>query len=561
MRAAFLLGLVIAAAALAFLLWSGGGGEGPMIGENGGMAAATPSPAAGGSAPGVEPPPAAARAVATRANAGAASPGDLALEPTACVLILDHDSGAPIVGASIRRMKDGATIGFSDARGLAPLPLPEREQLVTVADGYLLRMTPTRLGSTEAEPQQVELVRDRWSVARRFEFRSAADGAIVDEAFVRIAGLGEPSTADLAGPGTEDAVLARAWREHGMLSGQDVCADVAVCRGSAAQVLQLANGEQVRFIRPGTYEVETAAAGGLVQSQQFVIPRTGNAPHETVRIDLVAGSFLVGTVVGLGSEPVAGAELTRQGGDPLGLQCITGDDGAFAFGPLPAKTVTLLVRHRDHEPIAFGPIASTVRDAHIQLRPLPQTTLRGRVRRRPGLEPVAGANVAWTVAQNPPMVARTDADGTFRIVATGEIAGRLAISAPGLLAYEELVEPGMPFADYDLLPGTTTERLAGGMTAVLAGIVVDASGRPLAGVAVRWTPDRPTPAAGLPGRRSLRGATLELAMSTATGEDGAFALETDQFGTGTLSLVDREGGGTAAVAIAGATKDGYRLQR
>lgn len=538
MRAAFVVLLLILAGGLAFWFGSGAGEPVPPV-EPGVDAPPAPkqqpTPAAGeGLRTGAE-------AVATRAAAEPGSPADLADRPTACLLVVDHGNGAPIAGAAIRRMKDGAEIGFTDERGLAELPLREREQLAVLADRYLMRMAATRLGSTSAEPQRVALVKDRWSVWHRFELRAAADGSAVDEAFVTIAAQGEPGAAS-----HEDPVVQRAREEDLRLTG--------LLRPPASSTL-LENGAELRFSKGRAYELELGAAGGLVATLRL----EPSDRDRRIRVDLLAGDWVDGVVLGDKGSPLAGAVITRRGGGPLGLQCTTGGDGRFSFGPLPRGKVTLLVRHPDHEPVAFGEIG-TSDEPTITLRELPRSTLRGRVRRRPDLEPIAGATVSWSATANPPVTAVTGADGTFRLAATGDVAGRLLVSAPGCIALAELVAPGAPFADYDLLPSSTAERVDKKLTAVLAGVVFDGQSRPAGGVTVRWIPDDPPAGPSPSGRRTISGHALLLPLSVTTAADGSFELETAHLGRGRLAL-SGDGGGVATVAVAGTRKDGHRLQQ
>jgi hypothetical protein len=99
--------------------------------------------------------------------AAAQAPKDpLADRPTACLRAVDRDAGGPLTGVPVYRCKDGSAIAFTDDRGLAPVPLVGPEQLALPAPGYLTRMVPTRLGSSEREPQDVPMVRDVWSIAR-----------------------------------------------------------------------------------------------------------------------------------------------------------------------------------------------------------------------------------------------------------------------------------------------------------------------------------------------------------------------------------------------------------
>ena len=125
------------------------------------------------------------------------------------------------------------------------------------------------------------------------------------------------------------------------------------------------------------------------------------------------------------------------------------------------------------------------------------------------------------------------------------------------------IEPGAPFADYDLWPGTPAARLEKGLSSMLQGAVVDAEGRPVANAIVRWHPVQQNAPGGIPGRRVLEGGTLELPLVTTTGADGGFALETSCFGPGKLTLAGAEtaAGRIDVSATAGQTINGLRLQR
>lgn len=497
--------------------------------------------------------------VATRTAPPILPAEKLADSPTACLFVVDRTTKQPLASAPIRRLQGGAEIAFTDERGFAPVALREPEQLAVVVDGYLLRLVPTRLGTSEAEPQQVMMVRDEWSLVRRCEF-AAPDGSAVPEAFVRFRPRSPTRNAPSPVP-AGDAIAQRAFQEHTMLASLPVCADAPVVLGSWAEdrVHRLANGAGVRFVAAGEYVLEVATTSGLVARHEVRIeppPRTDASP---IRIALRAGAFATGVVTNTNGAPLAGAMLTLEGGEPLGLVATTTADGAFRFGPLVAEPVTLLVKHGDHEPKAFGPVPVPATDVRIALVPLPQTALRGRVRARPDLRPIAGATVVWMPRGAPTVSTTTAADGTFALRAPGANAERLAVQALGHVAYAELVDPGSAFADYDLWPADPQQRLAHGLSAMLEGIVVDAEGRPVAGCDVRWLPaHRPAPAA-LPGRRVLEGGVLELPLGGRSGEDGAFRIETNAFGPGRLARADGTGQTAEVTAIAGRASTGIRL--
>ncbi len=562
MRALVVLCLFVALVAALVLLTVGGGWSRLMGGEEkppgSGDTAVLQSPAIKSSTA----IPRANTAIATRLQAAPPNDEGVADVPTACLQVVDHASKNPIAAAAVRRVQGGASIAFTDEHGLASVPLKQPEQLAAVVDGYLLRLVPTQLGSTEAKPQQVLLVRDVWSFCRRFHFVDP-DGKAVAEAFVRFR---PHATTRVPSPMPQSEVLLqRAWAEHTMLAGRPAFEDVPVQLGSFAEgrVHRLADGAEVRFVAAGEFTVEVATPEGLVARREVRIEGAAGSTGEPVRINLVRGEFVSGTVMRLDtSAPLAGAELTVQEGEPLGLVATSAGDGTFAIGPLLGGSVTLNVRHGDCVPQAFGPLVAPAIDVRILLQPFPSGSLRGCVRSRPGLQPIAGAMVVWSPSGGTPVTAKTGPDGTFLLRATGTTAARLMVQAPLHQLYAELVEPDAAFADYDVWPATRGVRLEKRLSAVLQGIVVDAEGRPVPGVAVRWNAQPSGLDADVPFRRTLEGGMLELPPVATTGVDGAFDLETNYFGAGRLTVGAGPGGaGIDAEAIAGKATTGLRLQR
>ena len=500
--------------------------------------------------------------VATRIAARPAAVTPLADAATACLRIVDHVTERVVAGAAVRRLQGGVEIGFSDDQGLVEVALREAEQLAVVVDGYLLRLVPTHLGTSAAEPQIVRLVPDRWSLRRRFHF-VGPDQQPVAAAFVRFRPQdAAPRPAKSPVP-ADDPVLQRAWMEHTMLAGRPACADVAVQLGgwNEDRVHPLADGAEVRFVAPGTFTLELATTTGLVGTASVTVAANGGdaAP---VTLGLQMGSFVAGYVIALADgKPLAGASLQVQGGEPLGLVATTGADGAFQLGPLLRGPLTLHVRHGDHEPLAYGPVTAPSSGLRVPLRALPQTTLRGRVRSRPSLRPLVGASLQWVPeGGGNPITAVTQADGTFVLPATGHGSGRLYVRAPRHVAYAELVEVGAPFADFDVWPAEPDERVELGLTAILEGTVFDDDGAPVPGATVRWAPAQPTAPATFTGRRVLEGAVLQLPLGATTGADGTFRIETNQFGSGRLTTAGSDPGLTVE-AVAGKTQNRLRLQR
>jgi hypothetical protein len=498
--------------------------------------------------------------VATRTELVTIDPEGLADKATACLRVIDHISEKAISGAFVRSMHNGADIAFTDERGLASLPLADSAQMAIVFDGYLLRMAPVQLGSSETEPQTVRLVLDRWSLRRRFAFVDPG-GKAVNEVFVRLKPTGKPPSARIPVP-AGDAVLQRAWSEHTMLATRAASRDVVVQLGRyrADRVYQLTGRTPViRFAVPGEFELEASTTNGLVARVKVAVIPGSEPPAQVIK--MTAGASVSGRVANLAGSALAGAEISIQGGEPLGLRATTRADGVFKLGPLPSGRTTLLVRHGTHAPIAHGPVAAPSEDVLIKLTPLTRTPLRGRVRTRPGLAPLASATIIWQVAGGAAITAKTAADGTFELQAAGDIASKLIVQAPGHVRYSELVNPNAAFTDYDVWPADLATRVYDGTTASLEGVVVGTNGRPLANASVRWRSDNPVGVSGVPGRRVLEGAVLQLPAVATTDSSGAFVIETNQFGHGVISLVSDTTKSVEATAIAGQSKKGLELHQ
>ncbi|MFN3243003.1 MAG: carboxypeptidase-like regulatory domain-containing protein [Planctomycetota bacterium] len=498
--------------------------------------------------------------VATNRDAVEIDPGELADRPTVCLRVIDHRSERPVPGAIVRRLLTGADLAFTDEQGIALVPLGEAAQLAVVRDGYLMRLAPARLGSDEQNPLVVRMLTDAWSTVRRFAFVDAAGDPVADVS-VRLRPAPDAQLVDNVRVSTLDQIELRAWSEHLMMAAKEVSRDQHVHAGAEDRHVYHATDAAlaVRFVASGAYRLEAATTTGLVATMDVDVRLGPEPPVQVVR--MVAGAFVSGVVMDTASAPLAAANVTIQGGDPLGLEATTGDDGVFTIGPLPRGPRTLLVRHAVHKPVAVERVAVPSDDQRIRLEPLQRTPLRGCVRSRPGLQPIAGATLIWQVAGGGAITARTAADGTFELQAAGSIAARLIVQAPRHVTYAELVDPGAAFANYDLLPALTEVRVEHGLTATIEGVAFGANGFPLANASVRWRPANQSTATGMPGRRVLEGGTLELTDVTTTDSAGAFVLETTNFGAGTLTLNDQSDRSLSVTAVAGQRVKGLELGR
>lgn len=490
------------------------------------------------------------------------TPSDpLADRPTACLRVLDRDSKQPLAGVPIYRCKDGSAIAFTDARGLAPVPLPGPEQLAVIAPEHLARMAPTRPGSSEAEPFDVLMARDAWSLPRVVQL-DGGDGAPVSEARVRI----QPVIArrHIANPVPQtDAAGQRAWVEACNVARLGLPSDFVVAAGASppSTVRTVPSGQTLRFEADGEYALVAATADGrLARARVRVDASTRNAPP--IVLAFAPGARLRGRVVDPAGKALAGAEVTARVDIPVGTTAITDADGAFTLPALFAgEAVALHVRHGLCTPADVAALVPPRDDVVVTLTPLPQQPLRGRVRTRPSLQPLAGAAVVWQPEGFDPVAATTDAAGTFALAATGKLPARLSISASGHVAYAEVITPGAPFADYDLWPATTDARVATGVSALLEGVTLDAAGTPVGDVEVVWAPAAAA-APPLPtGRRILTGGALALPRTVRSGADGSFRLETLAFGPGRLHVAGARERGVDATAIAGKAQNGLRPSR
>lgn len=497
---------------------------------------------------------------ATRTEAVEIDPGDLADEPTVFLRVVDGDDQRPIGGAAIRRLQSGADLAVTGDDGMALVPLATAAQLAVVVEGYMLRMVPARPGTDPDNPRVVTMVADNLSCVRRFEFVDEADQPLAD-VFVQMQVAAGAQPVDNTRGLKLDAVRKRAWQEHRMMSARQVARDLHVNAGNQDDhVYRATDGAlAVRFIVSAGYELQAATTSGLVAAATFTVARGPEPPVQVVR--MVPGGSVSGVVADTSGEPLEGAAVRVQGGDPLGLVARSRADGTFELGPLPPGLHTLLARHDLHRPVTLAGVSAPYQGQQIRMEPLPRLPLRGRVRARPGLEPIAGASVVWQIAGGGAVTVKTAADGTFDMVTAGDIAARLVVQAPNFVGYAEMVDPGAPFADYDLLPAAPDARVELGLTATIEGVAFGPDGFPLANASVRWRPTNFRGTPGLPGRRVLEGGKLELPDVITTDSAGAFVLETTRFGLGRLTLGDARQLSLQLTAVAGQRTQGVELGR
>ena len=533
MRALVALGVVLAAAVAVFVV-SSGGADAPSPDGIADVAPAANSQPAG--APGERD--ASASAATATALEPQRVPVDLATEITAVLSVIDTTSGMPVEGAAVYRMRGAeneSAIAYSDARGIAPLPLSKPSQLMVAKAGYLLRMAPTQLGSTAESPQQARLVRDTISARGKFRFRRP-DGSSPDDVCVVV----RPTRADKQDqPMPEKARVAdeetqRAWREQRTLAAVRAVPELHVQLGfhNAAFVHVLRADDEIAFVEGGAFAIEAATPDGFCKS--FVVD-TANFGNGAIDVVLQQGAQLRGAVRFQGGGPAEGAWIEIDGGDPLRLVARSGADGTFVIGPLADGERRLRIRHRDSEAATFGPFAPTS-FAEIALVALPRESIRGRIVAAGDGKPIRGASASLLEQDGNPLVVPADDEGYFAAVVRGADAIRMNAGAEGFLTHSELVSPGTPSFAVELWPASQERRLELGLTSLLSGVVVDANNAPMPRIGVRFVPDSPDIAS--PGRRLLAGGALSLPQAITTGADGSFVLEVATFGGGLVQAID-----------------------
>ena len=533
MRALVALGVVLAAAVAVFVVSSGGADAPSPDGIADVAPAANAQPA---TAPGERDP--SAPAAAATALEPQRVPVDLATEITAVLHVIDTTSGLPVEGAAVYRMRGAeneSAIAYSDARGIAPLPLSKPTQLMVAKAGYLMRMAPAQLGSTAESPQMARLVRDTISARGKFRFRRP-DGSSPDDVCVVV----RPTRADKQDqPMPERARVAdeetqRAWREQRTLAAVRAVPELHVQLGfhNAAFVHVLRADDEIAFVESGAFAIEVSTPDGFCKS--FVVD-TVNFGNGTIDVALQQGAQLRGSVRFQGGGPAEGAWIEIDGGEPLRLVARSAADGSFAIGPLADGERRLRVRHRDSEAATFGPFAQTA-FADIALVALPQESIRGRIVAAGSGAPIRGASASLLQQDGYPLVVPADDEGYFAAVIRGADALRMNAGAEGFLTHSELVSKGAPSVVVELWPASQERRVEIGLTGLLSGVVVDANNAPMPRIGVRFVPDSPDIAS--PGRRLLAGGALSLQQAITTGADGSFVLEVAASGGGLVQAID-----------------------
>ena len=494
-------------------------------------------------------------------------PVDLADHATAFLEVVDAETAAPIEGAAVyrfQREEPEVALGYTDGNGIVALPLREPGQMLVVCGGYLMRLSPTHLGSTESRPQRVQLVPDSFS--RRGTFRFVLpDGQAPAQVCARFAPArdeaGKERVHRLAMRDRSE-IVRRAWSEHATVAAVHPLDDLHLQAGqhNAEAVHVLSGVDEVLFVQPGIYDYDFATPSGFVARGQLDTERLG---VRGLVVALQPGSSVFGKVCDVeDSAPIANAMVLVTGGDPLQLRAATDTSGAFQIGPLADGDYRLDIYHRDYEHLQCGPFRAGPVETTIRMTKLPAVAIRGRVVGLPDGQPVARATVSTPDALGQPISIACDLEGFFTLSVGGRESRRVTVGAPGYLAHIEMLEPGSGTTKIELWPLATETRVSKGLTALLRGIVVDRYGVPVAGKQVQFVPDQSAPAPSIGGRRILQGGRASLPVQATTSVDGTFALETPQQGKGMLVVVDgREvAAGQPVVVELGRAVGGLRIE-
>lgn len=427
-----------------------------------------------------------------------------------------------LAGTTLHRLDNGELLATADASGRCRVEALPDVELVAVAAGHLLRLCPR--AAAGADPPRLLLQPDDRSMRLRLGCRDAAGQPLASIA-LRLRRLADASAAAATAPPPR-----RAFIEHDMLSAlpQFGFANVMSSRSDVV-TWQVPLPTELRVCAPASYELQVATAGGLVASTRVEL-RPG--PPTVIDLQLSPGIFASGVATRADTaEPLAGARVQVDGGDPLALSVATAADGSFRIGPLPAGATMLTVACAGQQTARLEVPGAGFDALRAALRALPPNTLRGRVLARASDMPVTAARIESIDAQGSACSANCDAQGGFElpVATTGPL--RITIAAPGFLDRVETLSPDAQPLHCELWPADTAARLANGATGVVRGMALDLQGQPIAGVAVRWQPDQQgAKAAVSPGRPPLP----PLATTDA---DGRFAIETDAFGRGQVQLL------------------------
>ncbi len=533
-----LLALVIAVGVGGYLLVQG---ELPFLGDDAG-AQANDNNRGAGAARDTRPDPAARQPV----GPGGRDPEEATLR----YRVVDARTGEGIPHARILRLKGGSRVAETDARGYASVTGIGLPHLVFSADDHLLNhyqpgdadievvvANYERLGHVE-----VRLEPDRFTVPFALHFLEP-DGSPAKDVTFRIACVDDPKpggrsvpTARTGSSRVEPSVR-RAWEKHYRLclSGGGLTKKL-VHLGIDSDLFDFHCGFEatVGFVANGYYAIIARSAAGGFCDREFQVTLKQEQP---LTVQLEKGLYLKGQLLGLPAEkPVGGATVLVKEAGTVVHMAESDAAGRFRIGPWNRRRVHLEITHNWYQPKTVGPVVASAEDLVARLQPRPVRQIRGVVRRRPSLQPVAGARVVVWIQGIEEVTTSTDELGRF-VVSSPIKEPQLHIHAKGFVSYKEIINAEASTQTCDLLPDTTEVRVRVGLTALLSGTVIDDDGKLAAGEIVQIMPAKEPTLAGINGKRILEGGALALSRTVFTDSRGCFALEWGHAGEARLVAV------------------------
>jgi protocatechuate 3,4-dioxygenase beta subunit len=334
--------------------------------------------------------------------------------------------------------------------------------------------------------------------------------------------------------------------------------------------VELEGRVEIRGVLPGKYEVSASCRRGVSEDSYGEI-EVGDESIDGLVWEVSSGHSIRGRVI-------ADAELLRDisvsarstGGEARGKRMWRStdeiaEDGSFELQGLSANTYILTVRGRD-VPEPEEPLKVDLPEGEdlegVELEVLPSATIRGRVEDARG-NPISSADVR--------------AEGPGRGWASDQVADDGSFEIRGLRGGEYRVRASLNWSDALRKPGTSDDDVQGELVNVeagdsadvtlvveprnqtISGVVVDASGGPVADAFVRA--ERISDAQGANAKNAVRkarwGGWNEQPNMTDT--DGAFTVDGLSEGSYTV-WATRKGGGEGSVEDVKVGADGVTVQ-
>jgi protocatechuate 3,4-dioxygenase beta subunit len=317
------------------------------------------------------------------------------------------------------------------------------------------------------------------------------------------AGAGGPVTVRLTA--TSDPVILRIRAAASLEVVVRSVADRAPIAGATVEVRGLftesattgADGvARIASVPAGGYQIAAWAKGYARATTWLGI---GGAGIEREELMLKPGTGVSGRVVDAAGTPVAGARVFYSGvsdwsqqADPRFDAVLTDADGAFRIAALPPGTFRIVARHErfapgQSEPITLdGTLDGTSERTGVEIRLGAGAVLAGVVVDK------AGQPVGWASVRVAEKIAGVRFDRVRQAIA--DEAGRFELAALAqkpvdVVALHDRAQSAIVTVDLAATPDQRDVRLVLDVDGVIAGIVVDAQGGPVAGAQVSAWPD------------------------------------------------------------------------